>query len=130
MVNDVKLTWNGHGWGNYQTQGMNIDYLPENPYPYDMFIGANEFTVILDSQYTFTKIIGDDTYEIVGYAGVLATDSWVTEQNYLTSIPSTYKTYSETVSSLSSDGYATETYVDSIVGDINTVLDAINGEVI
>lgn len=49
-----------------------------------MFIGENEFVLILNSQYTYTKIIGDDTYEIVGYAGVLATDSWVKEQNYAT----------------------------------------------
>lgn len=61
---------------------------------------------------------------------ILATQNWVEGKNYLTSVPNTYKTYAETVSSLSNDGYATETYVDSIVGDINTILDTINGEVI
>lgn len=43
-------------------------------------------------------------------ASKTATQDWVEGHNYLTSIPSTYKTYQETVTSLSSDGYATTTY--------------------
>jgi hypothetical protein len=39
-----------------------------------------------------------------------ASQEWVKDQNYLSSIPETYKTYNDTLSSLSSDGYATTTY--------------------
>lgn len=35
-----------------------------------------------------------------------ASKEWVEGQGYLTSIPNTYKTYSDTISSLSGDGYA------------------------
>ena len=71
--------------------------------------------------------------DLTGYA----TESWVegkgyiTEdelnaKNYLTSIPSEYVTESE----LTTKGYATESYVSGLIGDINSVLDQINGEVV
>lgn len=40
---------------------------------------------------------------------ILATEEWVEGQGYLSSIPNTYKTYSDTISSLSNDGYVTTT---------------------
>ena len=40
-----------------------------------------------------------------------ASKEWVEGQGYLSSIPNTYKTYADTVSSLSGDGYATQTWV-------------------
>ena len=40
-----------------------------------------------------------------------ASKEWVEGQGYLSSIPNTYKIYSDTVSALSGDGYATQTWV-------------------
>jgi hypothetical protein len=47
-----------------------------------------------------------------------ASQEWVKDQNYLSSVPSTYKTYQETVSSLSNDGYATTTYAVKNDGEV------------
>ena len=56
----------------------------------------------------------------------LITEEELAEKNFLTSIPEEYITNEE----LSGKGYATETYVTSLVGDISSLLDTINGEVI
>ena len=49
-----------------------------------------------------------------------ASKEWVEEQNYLSSVPATYKTYQETVSSLSSDGYELKADLQSDVDGIVT----------
>lgn len=69
-----------------------------------------------------TKIAEIPTPDFTGYA----TESWVDAKGYLTEIPSEYVTDAE----LTNKGYATESYVIGLVGDINTVLDQINGEVV
>ena len=51
-----------------------------------------------------------------------ASQEWVKEQNYLSSVPSTYKTYQETVSLLSNDGYALSIDVDTLISSISTDL--------
>ena len=60
--------------------------------------------------------------DFTGYA----TESWVDGKGYLTEIPSEYVTDAE----LTNKGYATESYVIGLLGDIDTVLDQINGEVV
>ena len=51
-----------------------------------------------------------------------ATQEWVKEQNYLSSVPDTYKTYNDILSSLSSDGYATTTYaIHNLSGVANAI---------
>lgn len=113
-----------------------------------------------NTQITTNWIIGEDEY---GYEYCkkgatstinIATQDWITQQGYLTSIPSEYVTESEltaknyatkseiptiptNVSSFTNDagyitntaldGYATETYVDTQIGNINTILENIIG---
>ena len=51
-----------------------------------------------------------------------ASQEWVEDQNYLSSVPDTYKTYNDTLSSLSSDGYATTIYaVHNLSGVANAI---------
>ena len=56
----------------------------------------------------------------------LITEEKLAEKNFLTSIPEEYITNDE----LSGKGYATEAYVSDLIGNINSSLDEINGEVI
>ena len=53
--------------------------------------------------------------DLTGSSGVLKDYSLTshTHSQYLTSVPSTYKTYASTLSSLSSDGYATQAQLDT-----------------
>ena len=63
-----------------------------------------------------------------------ATESWVTNKGYLTSVPAEYVTDTELnakgyLTSIPA-GYATEAYVNDLIGGINSVLDQINGEIV
>lgn len=53
-----------------------------------------------------------------------ATKRFVEEKGYLTAVPDTYKTYDATKSSLSADGYATETWVSSKISSLTPTLPA------
>ena len=73
-----------------------------------------------------------------------ATQAWVESKGYLNAVPDVYvqreelSTYVTTtalegygyITSAALDGYATTVYVDDKIGEINTALDTINGEVI
>lgn len=66
-----------------------------------------------------------DRSEIPSIEG-LASEAWVSgnyqpKGNYLTAIPDEYVTDTE----LAAKGYATETYVQGLIGDINSALAAI-----
>lgn len=79
-----------------------------------------------------SKIAEIPTPDLTGYA----TESYVSENyqpkgDYLTSIPSEYITETElntAIGAIDLTAYATTAYVDGLIGDINSVLDEINGE--
>lgn len=99
-----------------------------------------EIESILDSVKNNTGIGGGETSEIDPVfkaspaSGITESDisNWNNKQNYISDISSIREGASAGATALQSvpEGYATKEYVDEKIGNINAVLDAINGEVI
>ena len=127
-VNDLPFTFDGE---NYQLG--NISYTVENYATVSqvnnkqdtLVSGANIKTINGES------ILGEGNIEISGgttdlfnyYTKSESDNKFQEKGDYLTSIPSEYVTETE----LTNKGYATTTYVDTQIGDINTILENIIG---
>lgn len=102
-----------------QWHGGDFDIIRHGDNQYGLEIEMASTSFVLDTSFTATV----DGHTIVGYTSVIASQAWVegndyatrlwvSNQQYLTNVPVTYKTYTETVFSLSEDGYATKSWVE------------------
>ena len=146
----INVTW--PDLSGYATQAWvgEQGYLTAVP---DEYVTATELTAELTDYATKDYVSGLGYITSAALSGY-ATESWVNGKGFLTSIPAEYITESELnakgyltavpaeyvtdteltgkgyLTSSALNGYATTTYVDDKIGEINTVLDTINGEVI
>ena len=114
-----------------QTWVQQQGYLQSVP---DEYVTADELTAELTDYATKDYVSGLGYITSAALNGY-ATQTWVGEQGFLTAVPDEYITETELtekgyITNTALDGYATTVYVDDKIGEINTALDAINGEVI
>lgn len=100
----------------------------------DEYVTATELTAEL-TDYATKDYISDLGYITSTALNGYATQNWVGKQGFLTAVPDEYITETELtekgyITSTALDGYATTAYVDGKIGEINTALDTINGEVV
>lgn len=140
---------------NIKRTAIKIDQevIPESTNPvsskgvYDIIVVlGNDFgEAVSDLENHLGAFEDDIREEISALNEEYATKDWVENKGYLTSIPAEYITEAElnakkyltsipseyvTDAELTNKGFATEAYVSGLIGDIDSVLDQINGEVV
>lgn len=110
--------------GNYLTS-IPSEYVTESELTAKNYATKSEIPTIPTNVSSFTNDAGYITNTALdGYATeTYVSDTYQVKGNYLTSVPDEYVTDTE----LTNKGYATTTYVDTQIGNINTILENIIG---